>query len=77
LNRPHGLGGEVGGLVLYRMRCPLMGVAARHTDDQGANFDIYLPEWLARNNKQIFGTCTRLPCCSSWCVGSLHDRNLP
>ena len=25
------------------------------TDDRRANFDIYLPEWLARNNKPIFG----------------------
>jgi hypothetical protein len=48
--------GEVGILLLNRMRCPLTGVAARYTDDRRANFDIYLPEWLARNNKQIFGT---------------------
>jgi hypothetical protein len=30
-------------------------VAARYTDDRRVNFDIYLPEWLARYNKQIFG----------------------
>jgi hypothetical protein len=30
-------------------------LAARHTDDRRANFDIYLPEWLARYNKQLFG----------------------
>lgn len=47
---------EVAILVLNRMRCPLTAIAARHTDDRRANFDIYLPEWLARNNKQIFGT---------------------
>ena len=47
---------EVAVLVLNGMRCPLTGVAARYTDDRRANFDIYLPEWLARNNKQIFGT---------------------
>jgi hypothetical protein len=47
---------EVGILLLNRMRCPLTGVAARYTDDRRANFDIYLPEWLARNNKQVFGT---------------------
>ena len=34
---------------------PLTAVAARYTDDRRANFDIYLPEWLARYNKQIFG----------------------
>lgn len=42
-------------LVFNRLRCPLTGVAARYTDDRRANFDIYLPEWLARNNKAIFG----------------------
>jgi hypothetical protein len=47
---------EVGVLALNGMRCPLTGVAARYTDDRRANFDIYLPEWLARNNKEIFGT---------------------
>jgi hypothetical protein len=36
-------------------RCPLTGVAARYTDDRRDNFDIYLPEWLARHNKTIFG----------------------
>jgi len=35
--------------------CPLTGVAARYTDDRADNFDIYLPLWLARYNKLIFG----------------------
>jgi hypothetical protein len=30
-------------------------VAARYTDDRQDNFDIYLPLWLARYNKQVFG----------------------
>ena len=46
---------EVLVLVLNRMRCPLTDVAARYTDDRRDNFDIYLPEWLARHNKLIFG----------------------
>jgi len=37
-------------------RCPLTDLAARHTLDRAANFDIYLPSWLARYNKEIFGT---------------------
>jgi hypothetical protein len=37
------------------MRCPLTDVAARYTDERADNFDIYLPLWLARYNKQIFG----------------------
>ena len=47
--------GEVVVLWLNRWSCPLTAVAARCTDDRRANFDIYLPEWLARYNKQIFG----------------------
>jgi hypothetical protein len=47
---------EVVILAVNGMRCPLTGVAARYTDDRRDNFDIYLPEWLARYNKQIFGT---------------------
>jgi len=47
--------GEVAVLVLNKMRCPLTAVAARYTDDRRDNFDIYLPEWLARHNKLIFG----------------------
>jgi hypothetical protein len=37
-------------------RCPLTDVAARYTEERAANFDIYLPLWLARYNKQIFGS---------------------
>lgn len=47
---------ECGVLAANRSRCPLTDWAARYTDDRAANFDIYLPEWLARNNKAIFGT---------------------
>jgi len=43
-------------LAANRGRCPLTDWAARFTEDREANFDIYLPVWLARNNKAIFGT---------------------
>jgi len=46
---------EVAVLAVNGGRCPLTAVAARHTGDRRANFDIYLPEWLARHNKLIFG----------------------
>jgi hypothetical protein len=46
---------EVLVLAANRLRCPLTGVAARFTDDRSDNFDIYLPMWLARYNKVIFG----------------------
>jgi polyferredoxin len=41
-------------LVVNGWRCPLTDIAARYTDDRCDNFDIYLPEWLARHNKTIF-----------------------
>lgn len=47
---------EVVVLALNGMRCPMTGVAARYTDDRKDNFDIYLPLWIARYNKHIFGT---------------------
>jgi hypothetical protein len=43
-------------LVVNGWRCPLTGIAARYTDDRRDNFDIYLPVWLARHNKLIFGS---------------------
>ena len=46
---------EVIVLLLNRWRCPLSAVAKRYTADRHANFDIYLPGWLARHNKSIFG----------------------
>ena len=46
---------EVVVLALNHMRCPLTGVAAQYTVDRRPNFDIFLPEWLARYNKVIFG----------------------
>ena len=47
---------EVLVLLANRFRCPLTAVAARYTDDRRDNFDIYLPLWIARYNKHIFGT---------------------
>jgi hypothetical protein len=47
--------GEVVVLAVNRWRCPLTPIAARYTEDRRANFDIYLPELLARYNKEIFG----------------------
>jgi hypothetical protein len=47
---------EVAVLALNGWRCPLTAVAARYTAERAANFDIYLPLWLARNNKVVFGS---------------------
>lgn len=43
-------------LAINRGRCPLTDLAAQFTADRSPAFDIYLPNWLARNNKAIFGT---------------------
>lgn len=42
-------------LGMNRGRCPLTNLAARVTENDAVNFDIYLPCWLARRNKEIFG----------------------
>jgi hypothetical protein len=47
---------EVVVLIVNAMKCPLTAIAARYTTDRRPNFDIYLPEWLARHNKTIFGS---------------------
>jgi hypothetical protein len=45
-----------GGILLANgWRCPLTSLAARFTEERHDNFDIYLPAWLAKHNKTIFG----------------------
>lgn len=46
---------ECGVLAVNRGRCPLSDLAQQFTADRADNFDIYLPNWLARHNKGIFG----------------------
>ena len=46
---------EVMVLVLFKMFCPLTLLARRYTEDTRPNFDIYLPEFIARHNKTIYG----------------------
>jgi hypothetical protein len=43
-------------LAVNKGRCPLADCAARYTEDRSANFDIFIPEWLARHSKVVFGT---------------------
>jgi hypothetical protein len=44
------------GLILMAFRgfCPLTVLGRRYSDSTAANFDIFLPEWLAYHNKRIF-----------------------
>jgi len=41
-------------LVAFKMVCPLTIIARKYSDSPAANFDIFLPNWLAKNNKLIY-----------------------
>ena len=41
-------------LLIYKWKCPLTLVGHKYTDNPRVGFDIFLPAWLARNNKKIF-----------------------
>ena len=48
------LGGEIFVIVINRWHCPLTDIMASYTTERRPNFDIYLPEWLAKHNIRIF-----------------------
>ncbi len=65
-------------LVINHGRCPLTDVAARYTQDRRDSFDIYLPPWLARNNKTIFGTLFVInEFAVAWCWKKSQRRSKP
>jgi hypothetical protein len=41
-------------LLLFKFFCPLTIMARKYSDSTKSNFDIYLPEWLAKQNKLIY-----------------------
>jgi hypothetical protein len=41
-------------LLIFKGMCPLTLVAQKYSDSAKDNFDIYLPNWLARYNKLIY-----------------------
>jgi len=43
-------------LLAFKSLCPITVVARRYSDSDKANFDIYLPNWLAKYNKVIYTT---------------------
>lgn len=45
---------EVIVLLTFKMKCPLTIIARRYSDSDKHNFDIYLPNWLAKHNKIIY-----------------------
>ena len=38
-------------LAVFNWKCPLTIVAGKYSTSTKDNFDIFLPNWLARNNK--------------------------
>ncbi len=45
---------EITVLLIFKMQCPLTIIARRHSNSTKDNFDIYLPNWLAKYNKLIY-----------------------
>jgi hypothetical protein len=43
-------------LLIFNMFCPLTLIARKYSASEKDNFDIFLPNWLARYNKVIFTT---------------------
>jgi uncharacterized membrane protein required for colicin V production len=41
-------------LLVFKKMCPITVVARQYSDSQRDNFDIFLPNWLARYNKEIY-----------------------
>ncbi len=41
-------------LLCFRFFCPLTILARKYSSSTKNNFDIYLPEWLAKHNKLIY-----------------------
>jgi hypothetical protein len=43
-------------LLVFKKMCPITVVARQYSDSTRDNFDIFLPNWLARYNKEIYTT---------------------
>ena len=41
-------------LLMFKKMCPLTIMARKYSDSTKDNFDSFLPNWLARNNKLIY-----------------------
>ena len=45
---------EGGVLLIFKRQCPLTLLARNYSDSTQDNFDIFLPNWLARYNQVLF-----------------------
>jgi hypothetical protein len=43
-------------LLLFKKVCPITLIARKYSDSTKDNFDIFLPNWLAKYNKLIYTT---------------------
>ncbi|MBP2282794.1 hypothetical protein H4V97_001112 [Flavobacterium sp. CG_23.5] len=43
-------------LLLFKRMCPITVIARKYSDSTKDNFDIFLPNWLAKHNKLIYTT---------------------
>ncbi|MEH6957806.1 hypothetical protein [Neobacillus drentensis] len=43
-------------LMIFKGKCPLTVLGYKYTINPQVGFDIFLPRWLAKHNKMIFGT---------------------
>lgn len=43
-------------LLVFKMFCPITLLARKYSNSDKDNFDIFLPNWLAKYNKHIFTT---------------------
>jgi hypothetical protein len=41
-------------LLIFKSFCPVTVIARKYSDSTKDNFDIFLPEWLAKYNKLIY-----------------------
>lgn len=41
-------------LAVFKAHCPLTLVARKYSNSSKENFDIFLPNWIAKYNKEIF-----------------------
>ena len=41
-------------LIVFKSVCPVTLIAKKYSNSTKDNFDIYLPNWLARYNKKIY-----------------------
>jgi hypothetical protein len=51
-------------LLVFKNNCPLTIIARRHSHSIQPNFDIYLPNWLALNNKLIYTSIFLVTMCA-------------